>query len=46
MGLEREHDRAKEIRIRRWIDAVNDRGRLGRWRFEKLHAPHDLGRVL
>jgi hypothetical protein len=21
-------------------------GRLGRWRFEKLHSPHDLDRVL
>ena len=45
-GLEREQDRAKEIGMRRWIDAVNHWGRLGRWRFEKLHSPHDLGRVL
>ena len=45
-GLEREQDRAKQVGMRRWIDAVNHWGRLGRWRFEKLHSPHDLDRVL
>ena len=45
-GLEREQDRAKQVGMRRWIDAVNHRGRLGRWRFEKLYSPHDLARVL
>ncbi len=45
-GLEREQDRAKQVGMQRWIDAVNHWGRLGRWRFEKLHSPHDLDRVL
>jgi type III restriction enzyme len=45
-GLERELDRAKQVGMQRWIDAVNHWGRLGRWRFEKLHSPHDLTRVL
>ena len=45
-GLEREQDRAKQVGMQRWIAAVNHWGRLGRWRFEKLHSPHDLGRVL
>jgi type III restriction enzyme len=45
-GLEREQDRAKQVGMQRWIDAVNHWGRLGRWRFEKLHSPHDLRRVL
>ncbi len=44
--LEREQDRAKQVGMQRWIDAVNRWGRLGRWRFEKLHSPHDLDRGL
>ena len=44
-GLEREQDRAKQVGMQRWIEAVNHWGRLGRWRFEKLHSPHDLARV-
>ena len=45
-GLEREQDRAKQVGMQCWIDAVNHWGRLGRWRFEKLYSPHDLARVL
>lgn len=45
-GLEREQDRAKQVGMQRWIDAVNHWGRLGLWRFAKLHSPQDLGRVL
>ncbi len=43
-GLEREQDRAKEVGVGRWIAAVNRWGRLDRWRFAKIHSPHDLGR--
>jgi hypothetical protein len=45
-GMEREQDRAKQVGMQRWVDAVNHWGRLGHWRFEKLHSPHDLDRVL
>jgi type III restriction enzyme len=45
-GLEREQDRAKEVGVQRWVAAVNHWGRLGRWRFAKIHSPHDLARVI
>jgi len=45
-GLEREQDRSKEAGARRWIDAVNHWGRLGRWRYAKIHSPHQLEAVL
>lgn len=45
-GLEREQDRSKDVGALRWIAAVNHWGKLGRWRYAKLHSPHDLGRVL
>ncbi len=45
-GLEREQDRSKEAGARRWIDAVNHWGRLGRWRYAKIHSPHQLESVL
>jgi hypothetical protein len=35
-GLEREQDRATQV----------GKQRLGRWRFEKLHSPRDLDRVM
>lgn len=45
-GLEREQDRSKEAGARRWVDAVNHWGRLGRWRYAKIHSPHQLEAVL
>lgn len=45
-GLEREQDRSKEGGARRWVDAVNHWGRLGRWRYAKIHSPHQLESVL
>ncbi len=41
-GLEREADRSKDVGARRWIAAVNHWGKLGRWRYAKIHSPHDL----
>jgi type III restriction enzyme len=45
-GLEREQDRSKDVGAARWIAAVNHWGRLGRWRYAKIHSPHQLGVVL
>lgn len=45
-GMEREQDRSKEAGARRWIEAVNHWGRLGRWRYAKTHSPHQLASVL
>jgi type III restriction enzyme len=45
-GLEREQDRSKEVGARRWVDAVNHWGKLGRWRYAKIHSPHQLDSVL
>lgn len=41
-GLEREADRSKDVGAARWIASVNHWGRLGRWRYAKIHSPHDL----
>jgi type III restriction enzyme len=45
-GLEREQDRSKEAGARRWVEAVNHWGRLGRWRYAKVYGPHQLEAVL
>ena len=45
-GLEREADRSKDVGAQRWIDAVNHWGKLGHWRYAKIHSPHDLTSVL
>ena len=45
-GLEREQDRSKEAGARRWIDAVNHWGKLGRWRYAKIYSPHQLTTAL
>ena len=45
-GLEREADRSKDVGAKRWIDAVNHWGKLGHWRYAKIHSPHDLISVL
>jgi hypothetical protein len=45
-GLEREQDRSKDVGAARWIAAVNHWGRLGRWRYAKIHSPHQLKAVL
>ena len=45
-GLEREADRSKDVGAARWIDAVNHWGKLGHWRYAKIHSPHDLLSVL
>lgn len=41
-GLEREQDRSKEAGARRWVDALNHWCKLGRWRYAKIHSPHQL----
>jgi type III restriction enzyme len=43
-GLEREQDRSKDVGAARWVDAVNHWGRLGHWRYAKIHSPYDLDR--
>jgi type III restriction enzyme len=45
-GLEREQDRSKDVGAQRWIAAVNHWGKLGRWRYVKIHSPHQLKAVL
>jgi len=45
-GLEREQDRSKDAGAQRWIAAVNHWGKLGRWRYVKLHSPHALSAAL
>lgn len=45
-GLEREADRSKDAGAHRWIAAVNHWGKLGQWRYAKIHSPHDLVSVL
>jgi type III restriction enzyme len=45
-GLEREQDRSKDVGARRWQDAVNHWGKLGRWRYAKIHTPYQLSQVL
>jgi type III restriction enzyme len=45
-GLEREQDRSKDVGAQRWMAAVNHWGKLGRWRYAKVHSPHDLITVL
>ena len=45
-GLEREQDRSKDVGAARWIAAVNHWGRLGHWRYSKIHSPHELRAVL
>jgi type III restriction enzyme len=45
-GLEREQDRSKDVGAARWIAAVNHWGRLGHWRYAKIHSPHELKAVL
>jgi len=45
-GPGRAQDRSRDVGAARWIAAVNHWARLGRWRYAKLNAPHDLMRVL
>lgn len=45
-GLEREADRSKDVGAKRWVDAVNHWGKLGRWRYAKIRTPYDLSNVL
>jgi type III restriction enzyme len=42
-GQETNEDRAKHEAARRWVAAVNNWRRLGRWRFDVCHDPHALG---
>ncbi len=41
-GLEREQDRSKDVGAQRWIAAVNHWGKLGHWRYIKIHSPYQL----
>lgn len=45
-GLEREADRSKDVGAKRWADAVNHWGKLGTWRYAKIHTPYELSSVL
>ena len=36
----------KDVGAARWIAAVNHWGRLGHWRYAKIHSPRQLGVVL
>ena len=45
-GMEREVDRSKDVGARRWQDAVNHWGKLGQWRYTKIHSPYHLKGVL
>ena len=42
-GQEREEDREKHEAASRWVDAVTNWGRLGRWRFAFCRDPQTLG---
>lgn len=44
--MEREQDRSKDVGAARWQDAVNHWGKLGRWRYDKIHTPYQLSQVL
>ena len=45
-GLETEKDRAKHQAAKRWVQAVNNWGELGRWVFHVCKDPQVLGREL
>ncbi len=45
-GWDDEQDRAKHEAARRWRDAVNNWGELGRWAFAVCHAPQLLSEQL
>ncbi|HXG65097.1 MAG TPA: hypothetical protein VNO70_08305, partial [Blastocatellia bacterium] len=45
-GLETEQDRAKRQAAQRWVSAVNNWGKLGRWDFHVCRDPQMLGREL
>ncbi len=45
-GMETAEDRAKHEAAKRWIDAVNNWGKLGRWAFHVCKDPQMLGRAL
>ena len=45
-GLEREQDRSKDVGAQRWIAAVNHWGKLGHWRYTKIHSPYQLKALL
>lgn len=44
--METEQDKAKHDAAKRWRDAVNNWGKLGRWEFHVTRDPHMLGREL
>ena len=45
-GYEDDQDRAKHEAARRWVSAVNNWGRLGRWEFDVCRNPQTLGQEL
>jgi len=45
-GQEREQDRQKYAAARRWVSAVNNSGRRGRWAFEVCKKPAEVGELL
>ena len=45
-GVEDEQDRQKHEAARRWVEAVNNWGEMGRWLFHTCRNPQMLGREL
>jgi type III restriction enzyme len=45
-GRETNEDHAKHEAARRWVDAINNWSRLGRWLFRPCHDPYALGALL
>jgi type III restriction enzyme len=45
-GMETEQDRVKHQAGRRWMEAVNNWGKLGKWDFHMCKDPQMLGREL
>ncbi|MBI4491293.1 MAG: hypothetical protein HY690_00670, partial [Chloroflexi bacterium] len=45
-GMETEQDRAKYQAARRWVEAVNTWGDMGRWAFEVCKDPREAGELL
>jgi type III restriction enzyme len=45
-GLETEEDREKHVAARRWVEAVNTWGDMGRWTFEVCKDPKQIPELL
>jgi len=45
-GYESAEDRAKPAAAQKWVDAVNNAGGMGRWRYHVNYDPHGLAEEL